>query len=298
MGTRLSVNQAVLIARRYQLSDIFIGVAILAIGSDLPEIVISVNASLHQHLQQTDTSGLIIGNSIGSSFSQIGLVLGIVGLFGYLTLGKRLIFRYGGILLGSVLYLLLAALDQVITRTEGVILVFAFIIYIVMLFGQEHQEKSEQEKTEGNMFKVWALLLLGLILIVGGSELTVRSTISLADYYGVSQSFIAIVIIGISSSLPELSISLGAILKARGGMSVGNLLGSNIVDTLLPVGLAAMIHPLSIERGLVTMDLPLLFVLSFIVLAFLRWHKGLQKYEAVLLILFYGIYLNFKFLGF
>lgn len=91
--------------------------------------------------------------------------------------------------------------------------------------------------------------------------------------------------------------SLGAILKSRGGMSVGNLLGSNIIDTLLPAGLAALVHPLSVEHELVTMDMPLLFVLSFIVLVFFLRRRGLQKSEAVLLILFYGIYLGFKFLS-
>ena len=98
MGSRWSVEQAVLIAEHYRLSDMFIGIAILAIGTDLPEIVISLTASLHQSAQ-IDTSGLIIGNAIGSSFAQIGLIMGIVGLFGYLVLGRNLVFRHGGVLL-------------------------------------------------------------------------------------------------------------------------------------------------------------------------------------------------------
>ncbi len=298
MGARISVDQAILIARRYQLSDVFIGVVILAIGSDLPEIVIAVNAALHQLFQGTNTSGLIIGSAIGSNFSQIGLIMGIVGLFGYLTLGKRLVFRNGSVLLGAILYLELAALDNKITRIEGAILVLAFIVYIIMLFSHEQLNQPEQKKFKGSIKKVWGLLLLGLILIIGGSELTVKNTISLADYFGISQSFIAITIIGIGSSLPELAISLGAVLKARGGMSVGNLLGSNIIDTLLPAGLAAMIHPLLVENSLVLMDLPLLLILSLIVLAFLLRRKGLQKIEATLLILFYCFYIGLKFLGY
>lgn len=297
MATRLCVDQAVLVARHYQFSDVFIGVAILAVGSDLPEIVISINAAIHQ-FQQTDTSGLIIGNALGSNFSQIGLTMGIVGLVGYLTLGKRLVFRHGGVLLGSILYLQLAALDQEISRTEGAILVLAFAIYIVMLFGQEPREETALPRYRGNMLKVWAVLLFGMLLVIGSSELIVRSTIALADYFGVSQSFIAIVIIGIGSSLPELTISLTAVLKARGGMSVGNLIGSNIIDTLLPVGLAAMIYPLSVESGLVTLDLPLLFVLSFLVLVLLLRRKGLQKPEALILIVCYCSYLGLKFAGY
>jgi len=296
IGTRISVKQAILIAQHYRLSDVFIGVALLSIGSDLPEIVISLNASAHQF--RTDTSGLIIGNAIGSNFSQIGLIMGITGLFGYLVLGKRLVVRHGGVLLGSILYLYLAALDNEITRIEGGVLVLAFVIYVVMLFGQEPREETAPAREVDNLPAVWVFLLLGMVLVVAGSEATVRGTVALANSYGVSQSLIGIVVIGIGSSLPELTISLEAVRKARGGMSVGNLLGSNIIDTLLPIGLAGMIHPLTVEAGLVRMDLPFLFVLSLIVLVMLVRRKGLQKPEAILLIVIYGIYLNLKFLGY
>jgi len=296
VGTRISVKQAILIAQHYRLSDVFIGVALLSIGSDLPEIVISLNASAHQF--QTDTSGLIIGNAIGSNFSQIGLIMGITGLFGYLVLGKRLVVRHGGVLLGSILYLYLAALDNEITRIEGGVLVLAFVIYVVMLFGQEPREETAPARKVDNLPAVWAFLLLGMVLVVAGSEATVRGTVALANSYSVSQSLIGIVVIGIGSSLPELTISLEAVRKARGGMSVGNLLGSNIIDTLLPIGLAGVIHPLTVEAGLVRMDLPFLFVLSLIVLVMLVRRKGLQKPEAILLIVIYGVYLNLKFLGY
>lgn len=295
-GAHLIVNQAIIIARHFQLNDVLVGVAILSVGSDLPEIVISLNASMHQ-LQQEDTSGLIMGNALGSNFSQLGLIMGIVGLFGYLTLGKRMVYKHGGVLLGSILYLLIAALDNQVTRIEGLILVLAFVVYITMLFGQESREEKQPEKVTTNMLIVWLLLVVGLILTIGGSEVTVRSTVSLAEYLGVSQSLIAIVILGIGSSLPELTISLGAILKSRAGMSVGNLMGSNIIDTMLPVGLAAIIHPVTVEPGLVMVDIPLLFVLSFMVLLFLLKRKGLQKPEALVLILFYAGYLGYKFLG-
>jgi len=293
-GAHLIVNQAIIIARHFQLNDVLVGVAILSVGSDLPEIVISLNASMHQ-LKQEDTSGLIMGNALGSNFSQLGLIMGIVGLFGYLTLGKRMVYKHGGVLLGSILYLLIAALDNEVTRIEGLILVLAFVVYITMLFGQEPREEKQPEKVPINMLLVWPLLIVGLLLTIGGSEVTVRSTVSLAEYFGVSQSLIAIVILGVGSSLPELTISLGAILKSRAGMSVGNLMGSNIIDTMLPVGLAAMIHPVTVESELVMVDIPLLFVLSFIVLVFLLKRKGLQKSEAVVLILFYGGYLGYKF---
>ena len=297
MGSRWSVEQAVLIAEHYRLSDMFIGIAILAIGTDLPEIVISLTASLHQSAQ-VDTSGLIIGNAIGSSFAQVGLIMGIVGLFGYLVLGRNLVFRHGGVLLGSILYLLLASLDLKISRIEGGILVLAFVVYVVMLYGQEHLEPSAPRGKRPGMLKVWAILLMSLLAVIGGSELTVRSSIALAETLGIAQSFIAIVIIGVGTSLPELAISISAVRQARGGLSVGNLIGSNIVDTLLPVGIGALVHPLTVEPRLVTMDIPMLFILSLIVLALFLWRRGLQRSEAGVLITLYGGYLVIKLFGY
>lgn len=296
LGARMSVNQAVLIAQHYRLSDVFIGVGILALGSDLPELVISIDASLHQ-FQNSDTSGLIIGNAIGSSFSQIGLIMGVVGLFGYLTLGRNQVFHHGGVLLGAILFLLLAALDMKITRVEGIILILAFVLYIFVLYGVDHREEEEPKRKRIKMLRTWAILALSLSMVVGGSEVTVRSAISLAAAFGISQSFIGIVIIGIGTSLPELAISIGAMLKSRSAMSVGNLIGSNIFDTLVPVGLAATIYPLNVEHALVNVDIPLLFALTFVVLALFLWRKGLQRTEAITLVALYGAYLVIKVLG-
>jgi cation:H+ antiporter len=297
MGSRSAVEQAVLIAEHYRLSDMFIGVAILAIGSDLPEIVIALTASLHQ-TAQIDTSGLIIGEAIGSSFAQIGLIMGIVGLYGYLVLGRNLVFRHGGVLLGAILYLLLASLDLKISRIEGGILVLAFIVYVVMLYGQEHLEPTAPRRKRPRMLKVWAILAFSLLAVIGGSELTVRNAIALAETFGIAQSFIAIVIIGIGTSLPELAISISAVRQARGGLSVGNLIGSNIVDTLLPVGVGALIHPLTVEHRLVAIDIPLLFILSIVVLVLFLWRRGLQRSEAGALIALYGGYLIVKLAGY
>jgi cation:H+ antiporter len=292
-GARLTVDNAVVVARHYHLSDFFIGVVILAIGSDLPELVISINAGLHQ-LQGIETSGIIIGNALGSNFSQIGLIMGVAGLVGYLTLSRRYIYLHGGILLGAILYLALAMLDGKVTRLEGGILVLAFLIYVIMLFEEERTIEKPPITHHFNLMTTWVLLVMGMALVIGGSEVTIRATVTLAEQWGVSQSFIAIVIIGVGSSLPELSISISALSKARGGMSVGNLIGSNIIDTLLPVGLAGLIHPLRVEPGLISFDLPALFVLTVIVLVLFAHRRGLQKVEAAILVSLYGVYLLLK----
>jgi cation:H+ antiporter len=294
-GTRLTVDQAVAVARHYRLSDAFIGIAILALGSDLPELVVSVNASMYQYTG-TDTSGMVIGNVLGSSFGQIALCMGLIGLLGKLTLSRHYLYQHGGVLLGALIYLLLAALDGRITRIEGLLLIVAFAIYLAMLYDSERRLKPPELKEPFRHLATWLWLLLGMVLVIGGSELTVRSTVSLAEYWGVNQSFIAIVIIGFGTSLPELSISLTAMVKKRGSMSVGNLLGSNIFDSMVPVGVAATIHPMNVEPGILRFDLPALLVLSIVVLGFFAW-RGVRRIEALILVVLYGLYILLKLLS-
>jgi cation:H+ antiporter len=185
-------------------------------------------------------------------------------------------------------------LDGVISRAEGGVLVASFVVYLILLFGEENVLKKVRDGKRTPMFKTWLLLLVGLGMIVGGSELVVRPALALASAWGVTQSFVGIVIVGVGTSLPELVISLGAVMRARGRMSVGNLIGSNILDVLLPIGLAALISPLRLDRSLMLFDLPILFVLSGLVFLFFLRKRGLQHREAAVLLACYSGYILLK----
>lgn len=292
-GTSLVIDGAVRIARHFGISEIVIGLTILAIGSDLPETVVALHGGFLQ-LAGFDTSALIVGNAIGSAFGQIGLVMGISGLVAYLTLSERFIFMHGGMMLLSVIILFFAGQDGIITRLEGVVLVAAFVIYIVMAFKTRKDHSAEVITEEGNFYYFWSSLVAGLIVVYVGSELTIVSASALAERLGVSQSLIGIAIVGLGTSLPELSISLAAALKKQGGLSVGNIIGSNIYDALVPVGAAAVIAPISFDRKLLWFDLPALLGLSLLVLVFFRRKRGLQTAEAAVLVLLYTGYLAIK----
>jgi len=121
---------------------------------------------------------------------------------------------------------------------------------------------------------------VGLVIIAGSAELTVTSATDMAVRFGVEQSLIAILLIGLGSSLPELAISVVAAFKRRAHLSIGNLIGSNIFDTLVPIGAAAMISGLTFDAAMLRFELPLLFVLSVIVLLFFKTHDGIRKAEA------------------
>ena len=129
------------------------------------------------------------------------------------------------------------------------------------------------------------------------SELVVDNSISFAENFGVKQSFVGIIIIGLGTSLPELALAINAVRKKANGLSVGNLIGSNIFDMLIPVGMGAAISELKIEKSLILFDLPFLLLLSFIVLFFFYKKKGLQKIEAVILIGLFVLYAALKIVG-
>ena len=297
LGTELVIKGAVNIAEYYKLSQVFVGLAILSIGTDLPEIVIAINASIHNVIGNTDTSGIIIGNAIGSSFSQISLVLGSVGLLGYLTLKKRHLFEDGIMLLGSVLLVILLAFDGKITRVDGIVLIVVYLIYYFRLFHQERIGKKIKKEFSKHIRKDILFLIIGIIIVIFTSELVVDNSISFAENFGIKQSFVGIIIIGLGTSLPELALALNAIRKKASGLSVGNLIGSNIFDMLIPVGMGASISELKIEKSLIIFDLPFLFLLSFIVLFFFYKKKGLQKIEAVILIGLFVLYAALKIVG-
>lgn len=297
LGTELVIKGAVNIAVYYQLSQVFIGLAILSVGTDLPEIVIALNASFHKVIGHTNTSGIVIGNAIGSSFSQISIVLGTVGLFGYLTLKKRHLFEDGVMLIGSLILVIILSIDGKISRVDGFVLILVYLIYYFRLFHQERIGKKIKKQLSKHIGKDIFYLIMGIIIVIFTSELVVDNSIGLAEKFGIRRSFIGIIILGLGTSLPEFALALNAVRKKAGGLSVGNLIGSNIFDILVPVGMGASISELVIEKSLIYFDMIFLLMLSLLVLFFFKKKKGLQKIESVILIGIFIIYALLKVFG-
>lgn len=290
LGTEAVIRGAIAIAARLRISEFVIGVTILSIGSDLPELTIAVGAAL-KHLQTGQASDIVVGSALGSALAQIGFVLGVAGLSTYLKLPRRIIYQHGGLLLGSVVLLGFFGLDGHVTRTEGIVLIIVYAIYLVFLLMDAMAVRQRGEDHAGsNLVAALTYLAIGLVIVIGSAELTISSATGLATALNIEQSFIAIVIIGPGSSLPELSISLVAALKRRARLSVGNLIGSNIFDTLIPIGVAAVIVDLEFNADMLRHELPFLFALSALVLVFFYRTNGIQKREAAIIL---GLYLGY-----
>lgn len=297
LGTELTIGGALAIARRHQLSEFFVGLVILSIGSDLPEIAVAVDSGI-KGLMGQDASGVVVGTSIGSVVTQIGFVLGIGALISYLTLPRTFVFKHGAVLLAATVLLFLVAFDGQVTRTEGLILITFYVVYVIaLMYGGEGPEHEHPTVAHGGL-RSWLLLIVGLTTVILGSEITVSSVVNIAHVFDLSEVIIAVLVIGLGSSLPELSISISAILKKRTEMSVGNIIGSNVLDTLLPVGIAAVISAVNFDRSLLFFDLPFVFVLTTVVLLLFIGKKGLGRGQGAVILSLYGSYVLVKLMQF
>ena len=297
LGTGATLSGAISISKRLGISEFIVGAAILSIGSDLPELAIAIDGAI-VNLQGGQASDVIVGSALGSSLGQIGFVLGIVGLLGYLGLPKRIVIAHGPVLLGALVLLGIVAYDGSISRAEGASLVTIYLVYLGFLLSTKDGSESKDESASNlSLGKSWLFVLVGLGVVIASAELTVSAASNVARVFEIEESFIAIVIIGLGTSLPELSISVGAVIKRQSRMSVGNIIGSNIFDTLVPVGVAATISGVNFDSNMLTRDLPFLFALSVLVLIFFWKRKGIQRFEATVILGAYCAYVLVKLLN-
>ncbi len=288
-GSELLIGAAISLADRYRLSDAYIGMVVLAIGTDLPEIFVAADASMHS-LTGEDFSGIVIGSALGSCIGQFGLVFGIAGCWGFASRPAARGLRSALFLLGGLAALALFAMDGVITRAQGWLLIGFYALYLVTLaIWQTRAESTEHPAPEHPLGKDVLWLVLGLAVLLVAAELTVTHAVAFAGYVGMSHLSVSAVIIGMGSSLPELSVSLVALYRGRGGLSVGNLMGSNVLDTLLVPGIAAAMSPIIVPAGVLVFDIPVQAVVTVLVLVFLYLSpRGIRMPEALVLL---GIYL-------
>ncbi len=296
LGTEVTIHGAVSIAKRYGVSEFIIGLVVLSIGSDLPELSIAIDAGL-KNLGGGNYSDVVVGSALGSSLGQIGFVLGLVGLLSYLTLPRQIVYRHGAALLGSLALVALFGWDGSVTSTEGAALLLFYAIYLVALLNEVNGGGAVEQSGKLPLIRSLLYLAVGLAIVVGSAEMTVSSAVDVARALGLSESMVAVILIGLGSSLPELTISVAAVAKGHHHLSVGNVIGSNVFDTLVPIGAAAVIAPLSFDQGMLRFELPYLFAVTALVVFFFLYKRGIQRWAAAVVLALYCAYVLIKLTG-
>jgi len=297
-GSETLIKGAMSLADRYRLSDALFGMLVLAIGTDLPELFVAFDASVRS-LAGEDLSGIVIGSAIGSSIAQFALVFGIAGFIGYPPMQRKFLPRNSFFLVGGIVAVFLFSMDGRISRPEGLLLVLYYAVYLaVLILRRVEIDGDGGEATHMPAWRAWLRLALGLGLLLISAELTVVYAAAFATEVGLSNIAVSAIVIGMGSSLPELSVSFVALLRKRGGLSVGNLVGSNVLDTLLVPGIGAVISPLVVSPAILLVDLPVLLVSTLLVLFFLYvTRRGVRGPEATILLLIYFSYVAVRLVG-
>jgi len=291
-GSDIIVGAAQRIARKIGISELIIGLTITSIGTSLPEITNSIRSALN-NLRGIESSGIIVGNIIGGNLVQITLLLGIVAIVAVLHTTKVSLMRDGSMVIIAASIMYLFSLDGVVSRLEGIILVSIYIAYLFYLLRVEKVVEKVKYRKENPVFDM-LVVSVGLVIIIYGAKLVVENGVIIAQQFNLVESFIGI-FIGIGTSLPELSVSIKAVMKHSHRLGLGNLLGSNITDPLFSFGIGAAISGFTIEKVALLFYFPFWIVATLIALLMLFNHMNLNKKEGTVLILLYALFIYLSF---
>lgn len=289
-GGKILVDGASAIAVKLGMGAGLIGMTVVAFGTSAPELLVSVNAALKGN------SDIAVGNVIGSNIANIGLVLGISGIFYPIVIrNSHIKFDYLITLLVSVLFLGLSY-NGVISFWEGILLFTSFIAFNVYLFrsstgdNPEVEEEIEQVKGYSWLFAI-ILFIGGIIGLYAGSELLVNNAVKISREFGVSERIIGVTIIAIGTSLPELITSIIAALSKRTDLALGNILGSNIMNILSIIGITAIIKPIGVSQAFIDSDFIWMIGITVLLFFVMRTKMRVSKVEGGVLLVSYVAYL-------
>lgn len=279
----------------FGLPAFIVGVTIVSIGTSLPELVSSIFAVLR------GSSEIVVGNVVGSNITNIFLILGIVAI-----VGKRMKIAYElahvdlPILMGSAFLFAVMIWDGVLTLPEALLLISGIVIYFLYTISSEREhvdveiKKEMKEKLQRKRklnAKTVVILILSVFFIYIGARYTIESVIELSEMLNVGKDLIAISAVALGTSLPELAVSIVAVRKRKPEIAIGNILGSNIFNTFVVMGIPALFGVLIIPQSILTFGLPMMLIATLLFF-FITHKKEITKWEGYLLLLFYVFFIG------
>lgn len=298
-GADLFVDGAASIARKFNIPSMIIGLTIVAMGTSAPEAAVSITSSLSG---QNDMS---VANVVGSNFFNILVVLGVSSLISKLPVQKNTIKKDTPFLLIVSGLLLVFGINKYISRIEGLILLIVFVYFLYSTVKMDKSvtnldSSSDNEialaesdtTTQTPILKTVILSVIGILGIVIGGDMVVDSATSIATLFGMSANLVGLTIVAIGTSLPEFVTSIVAIKKGETEIAIGNVIGSNIFNILLVLGLATFISPITIST-LALIDIIFMLCITILLYLFMKKDYSLLKKHGIILVGIYIVYMSY-----
>lgn len=296
VGGEFIVRSSVALSLKFNISKFVIGMTIVSFATSLPELIVSVNAALN------NSPSIAINNVIGSNIANIGLVLGLISILGKITVDNYFYKRdWPWMFFFSLLMWFFISQDSVLKKYEGLILFLILIFFTLTIIKKSNnldfKGSIDDELLKTSNFKIFVWLIISSITLYFGSEFLVDGAVNLAKQISISEAVISVTIVAIGTSVPELAASLVAIAKKEEGISVGNLIGSNIYNIGSVLGITAMIKEIPIAEEIIQRDIiwMLIFALIVIILAIIPRKNYLTSFKGLIM---FSMYLYFIYIAF
>jgi len=298
IGGYAIVSGGVSLAKKLRISSMIIGLTVVAYGTSTPELAASLLAAFNSHTE------LILGNIVGSNVSNVGMVIGISAIFTPLLISKITVSRWIPIMIGVSLLVVAMSYDGEISQIDGILLIAALIAFTAYTIKTVKKQKIQQNETienealEGEYFlskykietypQSFGLIAAGVILLFLGGHLTVDGAVNIAETLGLSQLVIGVVIVAIGTSLPELITSIIAIAKKQTDIGVGNIVGSNIYNILLILGVSSAIVGIPVSIDVFS---NYYIMIAFSLVLFIGFRKSIPRFVGIGLTIAFVAYL-------
>lgn len=323
-GADIFVDAGSNIGRIFKISEIIIGLTFVCVGTGLPELLLSVTASAKGN------ADFVIGNIVGTNIFNMCCIMGMICIMNPLKLLRQTVRKDMNMsLLSSVILLVLLMdtfgtelTDNVISRTDGIILLLFFCVfmyYTLYEFGEYLRDKREkkyrerlEKKARGEevpeekkqervltmkdvkaILKNFVIGIIGAAMVYFGAEIVVNNAVVIANHFNVSETFISIAIIAVGTSLPEITTSIAAIKKNRINIAIGNLIGSNMFNTLFVIGLSALVNPIKLTEVSLLLDCIVFIITCLVLVLFTKRKPEISRTEGLTLISIYIVYIAY-----
>ena len=296
IGGEFIVRSSVALSLKFNISKFVIGMTVVSFATSLPELIVSVNAALN------NSPSIAINNVIGSNIANIGLVLGLISVLGNITVDNNFYKRdWPWMFFLSLTLWLFIVSDNLLSGYEGFFLIIILSTFIFGVLKRSNSIESINDVnykfTKASNFKIFIWLIISSVTLYFGSEFLVDGAVNLAKQINISEAVISVTIVAIGTSVPELAASLVAIAKKEEGISVGNLIGSNIFNIGSVLGVTAIIKEIPIAEEIIQRDIiwMLIFALIVIILAVIPRKNYLSSFKGLIM---FSLYLYFIYIAF